>query len=480
MRAVVVVDDRVDRRTPRSGTDGRPVDLVAALSRVAAANAGTLSVELVGWRAVAEGTTPPALAGADLVHVIPGSTHSPASLDELLAELPAGIPTVVSVPDRPPLPRFAGRSRQPSRRWSDRLVRAGSPPAPGRPVWAVTTEPVEDGYVAATTGTAQVGSASWLGPGYDPPALAPAHDAAGPVVLAVTTDRETAEAVEVLRAAELLGRRRLRPLLVLAGCGPDQAAVGRAVAFAEAAGVRVRLLGRPGRRELARWRATATAAVVTDREPGRGLELASLLMGGVPVAAPRTRDTLRLAARSTVAPAWYEPGQSTELAGVLTVLLDDAARAAGRLREPGPASGLSVVPPVRPALHLVEPAAGDAASAGADPTGDPAGGYRHCLPTWDEVAEEVVALWCQAVLAAVPVDPLPTLAPLPTLGRTRGAVPVPAAGPVGGGFGGFGGFRRVRDRPGRGVDVILAGWRHPGSAAGSPASSGGRTPASRR
>lgn len=442
MRVVVVVDDRVDRRARRPGpVPSRAVELVAALVRTAGGSSGTLAVDLVGWQAVLDGDMPgPAaarrdsavrdstvpdgmatatlLAGADLVHVLPGPTHHPAALDRLLAVVPDRPAVVVSVPDRPSLPKFSSRSREPARRWSDRLPRPAAVTVPGRGVRVVTGEPVEDRYVEVTTGNAQVLSAVSIGPGFEPPALARAHDVQGPVILALTADRDAAEAVEVLRAAEALARSGTRPLLVLAGPGPDQSAVTRAIAFAEAAGVRVRLLGRPGRRELARWRATAGVAVVTARDPGDPEGLAGLLMGGVPVAVVRNRAHKAVAARSTTEPAWYDSGESAELTRVLAGLI-----AAGRQEaDSAPVRGGT------PALAVVPSAAGPAGPTGrADRSGLVRRARdRHCLPTWDEVAEDVVAVWADAVLAAGDPVAVPTLRPLPTYTGP----PAPAAAPA--------------------------------------------------
>jgi len=394
VRAAVIVDDRTDRRTrrptttvdPRSTVD-RPVDLVVALARLAAGTAELpgpqgFAVDVVGWTAAARGDAP-ALATADLVHVIPGAGFHPNGLDELLAAIPVGPPLLVSVPDRPPMPRFAGRARSPSRRWSDRLPRpAVEPGADRRSVHALTTEALQLSYLEAAVGSARLVSAHRIGPGYDPPALAPAYDVSGPVVLAVTALREAAEAVEILRAVEAIARAGQCPLVVIVGVGGDQSAAARAATFAEASGARVRLLGRAGAREIARWRATATVAVTTDRDPGSPGDLAGLLMAGLPVAAVRNRANKAVAASSTLSPAWYDAGASAELAEVLTALLA-AAHAAGRA---GPAiSGL----PSGPRGLVVE--IGEVVPPEGAPTGR--GPDRHCLPTWEETAEDVLALY---------------------------------------------------------------------------------------
>lgn len=444
MRVVVVVDDRVDRRARRvEPAAGRPVDLVAALARLAASSRGDLEVELLGWTAlVAAGTaessapvgvgsatgrtaTDPAavLDAADVVHVLPGPGSHPSGLDELLRRVPAGLPVTVSVPDRPAMPRFAGRGREPSRRWSDRLPRPldAADDQPHRAVHVITTEPVETGYVQAGVGAASVAAAIRLGPGYDPPVLAPAYDVTGPVVLAIVAAREAAEAVEVLRAAESLGRAGLRPLVVVAGVAVDQSAAQRAATFAEACGVRVKLLGRAGARELSRWRATATVSVTTDRDPGRPGDLAGLLMGGRPVAAVRNRANKAVAARSRTEPSWYDAGESVELARVLTDLLTAAHLQASRPVEV-PAGGPLRLAPAGQSGPGPDPGS-DLQSDGLQSDGLFAGlagrgPDRHCLPTWDEVAEDVVAVYRSAVGAlpagsAVPLD-VPTLA-LPVL-----------------------------------------------------------------
>lgn len=440
MRVVVVVDDRVDRRARRAEPSaGRPVDLVAALARLAAGSAGGLEVDLLGWTsldpahaagpadAVASGgsavvageTTSGSgdpvelLDAADVVHVLPGPGSHPRDLDELLRHVPAELPVAVSIPDRPAMPRFVGRGREPSRRWSDRLPRQveSGTDEPHRAVHVITTEPVENGYVQAGVGAAGVASATRLGPGYDPPVLAPAYDVSGPVVLAVLAAREAAEAVEVLRAAESLGRAGLRPLVVLAGVAADQGAAQRAATFAEACGVRVKLLGRASARELSRWRATATVTVTTDRDPGRPGDLAGLLMGGRPVAAVRNRANKAVAARSSTDPSWYDAGESVELARVLTDLLTAAHLQASR---PGPVpagTALHLAPVESPAGPPGEPAGPPGELSGRDPD-------RHCLPTWDEVAEDVLAVYRRA-LRTMPVGPaapadVPTLA-LPVL-----------------------------------------------------------------
>ena len=441
MRVVVVVDDRVDRRARRvEPAAGRPVDLVAALARVAASSRGDLEIELLGWTALvaadAPGTTGSPVAvgsaatgraatdpaavldAADVVHILPGPGSHPRGLDELLRRVPAGLPVAVSVPDRPAMPRFAGRGREPSRRWSDRLPRPvdAADDEPRRAVHVITTEPVENGYVQAGVGAASVAAATRLGPGYDPPVLAPAYDVTGPVVLAIVAARETAEAVEVLRAAESLGRSGLRPLVVLAGVAVDQTAAQRAATFAEACGVRVKLLGRAGARELSRWRATATVSVTTDRDPGRPGDLAGLLMGGRPVAAVRNRANKAVAARSRTDPSWYDAGESVELARVLTDLLTAAHLRASRPVEV-PAGGLLRLAPAGQPDRQWEPGS-DLQSDGPSAGRADRGPDRHCLPTWDEVAEDVVAVYRSAV-GAVPagsdVSPdVPTLA-LPVL-----------------------------------------------------------------
>lgn len=445
MRVVVVVDDRVDRRARRAEPSaGRPVDLVAALARLAAGSAGDLEVDLLAWTglastptpapgrvrapvpagspvtaasAVAAGATEPGtgdpaavLDAADVVHVLPGPGSHPRDLDELLRHVPGGLPVAVSVPDRPAMPRFAGRGREPSRRWSDHLPRPVEATADGphRAVHVITTEPVENGYVQAGIGGAGVASATRLGPGYDPPVLAPAYDVSGPVVLAVLAAREAAEAVEVLRAAESLGRAGLRPLVVVAGVASDQTAAQRAATFAEACGVRVKLLGRASAREMSRWRATATVSVTTDRDPGRPGDLAGLLMGGRPVVAVRNRANKAVAARSRTDPAWYDAGESGELARVLTDLLTAAALQASR---PAP---VAVGVPLRLA-GVQDPVSPPARTTGERPGRDP---DRHCLPTWDEVAEDVLAVY-RSALGAIPVGAAaaadaPTLA-LPVL-----------------------------------------------------------------
>lgn len=457
MRAVLIVDDRIDRRARRpERAAGRPVDLVAALGRVAAASGNTVTVDLLGWTAVLDGSATAqapvdtaqapvgaasadaaaeALQAADVVHVLPGPGYHPDSLDELLDRLPAGRPVVVSLPDRPPLPRFGGRTRPPSRRWSDRLPRstaATGVPA-RRDVHVLTTEPIQPGYVEAGVGAARVASVARIGPGYDPPALAPAYDVTGPVVFAVTASREVNEAVEVLRAAESLGRSGERPMVVISGVGEDQGGAARAATFAEASGIRVKLLGRPGPRELARWRATATVAITTDRDPGQPGDLAGLLMAGLPVAAVRNRANKAVAARSTVGPAWYDAGEPVELVRVLSELLDDAHRRA-RLSavptdEPVGLVGLSRMS-ARSALTLVVQPDDVTREGGREPD-------RSCLPSWDEVAADVVTYYRSAVngTAAVPgtVPDGPT-GPLPTLVSAPAAVavtaPVAAAAPV--------------------------------------------------
>lgn len=437
MRVVVVVDDRVDRRARRAEPSaGRPVDLVAALARLAAGSSGDLEVDLLGWTALdsahppvplqvppaapglggsvlAAGAAPPGpgdqaavLDAADVVHVLPGPGSHPRDLDELLRHVPAGIPVAVSVPDRPAMPRFAGRAREPSRRWSDHLPRTAEAGdgGPHRAVHVITTEPVENAYVQAGVGAAGVASATRLGPGYDPPVLAPAYDVGGPVVLALVAAREAAEAVEVLRAAESLGRAGLRPLVVVAGVAADQTAAQRAATFAEACGVRVKLLGRASVRELSRWRATATVSVTTDRDPGRPGDLAGLLMGGRPVAAVRNRANKAVAARSRTDPSWYDAGESVELARVLTELLSAAHRHASRPAPVPVGASLRLAPVEEPVGPL-----GEGSGRGPD---------RHCLPTWDEVAEDVLAVYRRA-LTAMPAGPaapgdVPTLA-LPVL-----------------------------------------------------------------
>ena len=424
MRAVLIIDDRADRRLrPTERAAGRPVDLVAALARAGASQSG-LRVDLVGWSSVTDASTGSAAIGsaaissaaisgaaisgaatgttgaggvpeptaallhaADVVHVLPGPGYHPDSLMDLLGSVPERLPVVVSLPDRPPMPRFGGRTRLPSRRWSDRLPRstvAADPPV-RRVVHVLTTEPVQTGYVEVGVGSASVASATRIGPGYDPPPLAPAYDVSGPVVLAVTGPRETAEAVEVLRAAESLGRSGERVTVVLAGVGEDQPAPARAATFAEASGVRVKMLGRPGARELARWRATAAIAVTTDRDPGRPGDLAGLLMAGLPVAAVRNRANKAVAARSTLGPSWYDAGESAELARVLSELLDVARRQARdrALRDPAGSRG----EPGRSTLTLlVRPDLPAGQSTGREPD-------RHCLPTWDEVAADVAELY---------------------------------------------------------------------------------------
>ncbi len=452
MRAVLVVDDRVDRRARRpERAAGRPVDLVAALGRVAAASGGALQVDLLGWSdvtgagpfagrtaSVADGSAtavetsaPHVLDAADVVHVLPGLGYHPDSLAELLACIPDRLPVVVSLPDRPPLPRFGGRTRAPSRRWSDRLPRPTATPASAvrRAVHVLTTEPVQTGYVQAGVGGAEVASATSIGPGYDPPALAPAYDVTGPVVFAVTAERETAEAVEVLRAAESLGRSGERPLVVIAGVGDDQGQAARAATFAEASGVRVLMLGRPGARELARWRATATVAVTTDRDPGQPGDLAGLLMAGLPVAAVRNRGNKAVAARSTVGPSWYDAGEPVELVRVLSELLDEAHRRA-RGRVPAAAGGSAETVgharvSARSALTLlVQPDEEAAPVPGRQPD-------RHCLPTWDEVAADVAELYRTAAgIPGVHVGPAPVVTrPLPVPAAPTGSTG-PAPTPV--------------------------------------------------
>lgn len=319
----------------------------------------------------------------------------------LLARIPPGVPIVLTLPARPagPLPV---RDRPPvSGPEPEPVPVAVSGPAPAVPVHAALPLEVAAGrpgsrpvhVIAADLGAAEglqavlpdthAASVAVIGRGFGEPPRARAFDLDQPVVLAITTPGSSREAVAVLRAAEMLGRAGRRFCLVLAGVGPTVRGVPRRVALAEAAGVDVRLLGRASRDELARWRATAAACVLTSVEPGADGDLADLLLAGVPVVAALDAVHADVAAQTAVLPDWFAPGDTVCLATRLHECLGSG---------PAPARA-----PAAPAL-----AAGQALAAGhggsvAVIAAPGAGVATRALPTWADIAGQTTWVYQKAV-----------------------------------------------------------------------------------
>jgi hypothetical protein len=312
---------------------------------------------------------------------------------------------------RMPEPRMPEPRMLEPRVLEPRMLEPG-PGAPGsRPVHVIAADSGAASGLDAVLPAAHAASVAVIGRGFGEPRQARPFDVDSAVVLASTSPGSAREAAAVLRAVEMLGHAGLRFSLVLAGVGPMVRGVQRRVALAEAAGIDVRLLGRASADELARWRATASACVVTSREPGAQREVADVLLSGIPVVATLDPVHADVAAQTNVLPRWFAEGDAAGLASALLECLPTAP-------ESLPGEGAAAPDPTAGP----EPTAGPGPDAGSDgPLAASGGGVAllarsdavpvepvavppvevrpddRVLPTWDDIADQTRWVYQQAL-----------------------------------------------------------------------------------
>lgn len=312
----------------------------------------------------------------------------------LLARVPPGMPIVLTLPDRPAGPLAAGAPAVHPPVHPALPVEVVAGPSGSRAVHVIAADLAAAAGLQAVLPDTHAASVAVIGRGFGEPSRARAFDVDRPVVLAITTPGSSREAVEVLRAAEVLGHAGRRFCLVLAGVGPTVRGLPRRVALAEAAGVDVRLLGRASRDELARWRATAAVCVLTSAEPEAQSDLADLLLAGVPVIAALDAVHADVAAQTSVLPDWFATGDTAALATRLDGRLDAAGRGErARAAAPAPAAAPDAAAP-----DGAPPVVGrDGGVAVLAPPG--ARVAPRALPTWADIAGQTTWVYQKAVRA---------------------------------------------------------------------------------